>query len=118
MNILLRMVYVLTEESPADSPSRRLSPLDCRLAPEVWDKVQGEFGGAVGHSGDLIALDSNAKTDKLRYPLPYFTPYPYPRSMRVNMFSQDLTKFPKMMRRHCIFPPNVLVGPVLRNGGL
>ena len=87
MNILLRMVYVPTQENPADAPSRRLSPLDCRLAPEVWEKVQREFGGAEGHPDDLIALHSNAMTDKLGYPLPHFTPHPSPGSMGVNMFS-------------------------------
>lgn len=111
MNILLHRVYVPTQENPADAPSRRLSPLDCKLAPEIWDKMQKEFSGAEDHSCDLMALDSNTMTSKLRYPLPHFTPYPSPDSMGVNMFSQDLTKFTTIMRH--IFRPNVFVGPVL-----
>lgn len=35
MNILLHMVYVPTQENPADGPSCRLSHLDCKLAPEI-----------------------------------------------------------------------------------
>lgn len=114
MNILLHMVYVPTQENPADGPSCSLSPLDCKLAPEVWDKVQKELSGAEGHSCDLMALDSNAMANKLGYPLPHFTPYPSPDSMGVNMFFQDLTKFTTIMRHPYIFRPKVLVGPVLR----
>ena len=49
-NILLRKVYVPTQENPADAPSSRLTPLDCKLVQEVWDKVQREFGGEDGHT--------------------------------------------------------------------
>ena len=113
MNILLHMVHVPTQENPADAPSCRPSPLDCKLPPEGWDKVQQEFSSAEGHSRDLMALDSNTMTDKLWYPLPHFTQYPLPDSMGVTMFSQDLTKFPTIMQRPYIFLPNVFVGPLL-----
>lgn len=60
-----------------------------------------------------VTCDSNTMTDKLWYPLPHFTPYPLPDSMGVTMFSQDLTKFPTIMQRPYIFPPNMFVGPLL-----
>ena len=97
LNILLRMFNVPTQENQADTPSHRLSSLDYKLAPEIWNEVQQEFGGVGGHSCDLMALDSNAMTDKLGHLLPHFTPYPSPGSLGVNLFAQDLTKFPSVM---------------------
>ena len=40
LNILLHMLYVSSQENPADAPSRRLSSLAYTLASEIWNKVQ------------------------------------------------------------------------------
>ena len=74
LNILLHMLYVPSQENPADTPCRRLSPFDYTLASEIWNEVQLRFGGGQGHSCDLMALDSNAMSDRLGHPLPHVTP--------------------------------------------
>ncbi|KAL9951351.1 hypothetical protein ACROYT_G044002 [Oculina patagonica] len=114
LNILLHMLYVPSQENPADAPSRRLSSLDYTLTSEIWNEVQLRFGGGLGHTCDLMALDSNAMPDRLGRPLPHFTPFPSPGSIGVNLLAQDLTQFSTVMQRPYVFPPNVLVGPVLR----
>ena len=50
--------------SPAQNkavvPSRRhLSPLESMLSPRAWRVVEYEFGGDLGHSFELMALDCN-----------------------------------------------------------
>ena len=47
-------------------------------------------------------------------PLPHFTPHPSPVSSGVNLFAQDLSSDAPFMEHPYIFPPIVLVGPVLR----
>ena len=114
LNILLHMLYVPSQQNPADAPSRRLSLLDYTLTPEIWNEVQLRFGGEEGHSCDLMALDSNAMSNRLGCPLPHFTPYPSPCSIGVNLLAYDLTQFSAVMQRPYVFQPDVLVGPVLR----
>ena len=109
LNILLHMLYVSSQENPADAPSRRLSSLDYTLTPEICDEVQLRFGGGQGHTCDLMALNSNVMP-----PSPPFYAYPSPDSIGVNLLAQDLTQFSTVMQRLYVFPPNVLVGPVLR----
>ena len=113
LNILLHILYVPSQENPADAPSRRLSSLDYTLASEMWNEVKLTSRGGQGHSCDLMALDSNAMSDRLRHHLPHFTPHPSPGSIGVILFAQDLTQFYTIMQRQYVFPPNVLVGPVL-----
>ena len=43
-----------------------------------------------------------------------FHAYPSPCSIGVNLLAQDLTQFSAVMQRPYVFPPDVLVGPVLR----
>ncbi len=90
LNISLHLSSVPSQHNPADAPSRRLSILDSKLHPNVWNVVQEEFGGPSGHTCDLMALDSNAMTDFNGIPLPHFTPHPSPASSGVNLFAQDL----------------------------
>ena len=85
LNILLHMLYVPSQRNPTDAPSRRLSSLDYTLTSEIWNEVQMRFGGEKGRSCDLMALDSNAMSDRLECPLPYFTPYPSPCSIGLNL---------------------------------
>ena len=114
LNILLHLWYVPSAENPADLPSRRLSMLGCQLAPEVLDIVQDVLGGPEGHTCDLMALDSNAMKDKRGISLLHFTPYPSPGSLGVNLFAQNLTQHGVTLQRPYVFPPLVLVGPLLR----
>ena len=107
------MLYVPSHENPAVAPSRKLSYLGYTLASEIWNEVQLTFRGGQGHSCDLMALDSNAMSDRLAHPLPHFTPHPSPGSIGVILFAQDLTQFYTIMQRPYVFPPNVLVGPAL-----
>ena len=56
LNISLHLVYIPTSENEADAPSRRLTSMDCKLHPDVWERVQRDFGGPQGHTCDLMAL--------------------------------------------------------------
>ena len=72
------------------------------------------LGGDKGHSCDLIPLDSNALKDRMGNSLPHFTPVPSPDSAGVNLFAQDLSQHGDTMSRPYVFPPSILVGPVLK----
>lgn len=80
----------------------------------MWVTVQHLFGGQSGHTCDLMALDSNAMRDRQGEPLPHFTPYASPGSSGVNVFSQDLSLHSAILQKAYVFPPLVLVGPLLR----
>ena len=114
LNISLHLSYVSSKDNPADAPSRRLSVHDCTLTLPLWQKIQQNCGGPLGHSCDLMALDSNAMTDLAGCPLPHFTPYPSPKSSGVNLFAQHLPSFGPLMRCPYAFPPTFLVGALLR----
>ena len=43
LGISLKLSYIPTDVNPADSLSRRLSSLDSRLHPDVWEQVQTHF---------------------------------------------------------------------------
>lgn len=113
-NIHLTIHHLPSEENPADQPSRRLSRADCKLSPRLWSRLQSspDFGGPLGHSCDLMALDSNAQTDLKGFPLPHFTPYPTPQSAGVDVFAQNLS--PTLGRNPYVFPPILLIGQVVR----
>ena len=113
-NIALHLMYVPSNENEADAPSRRLTTLDSKLHPELWEKIQQEFGGPKGHTCDLMALDSNAMTDQDGSPLPHFTPRPSPQSSGVNLFAQDLSSGAPFLDYPYVFPPLSLMGSVLR----
>ena len=116
LNVYLHLSYIRTNENPADEPSRRFSSMDCQLSEDLWQIIQKEFGGPGGHTFDLMALDSNARKDGSGNSLPHFTPGTSPGSSGVNLFAQDLTRHAQgpAMRRPYVFPPLILVGPVLR----
>lgn len=79
----------------------------------VWQDVQSEFGGPREHSCDLMAFDSNAMSDMAGRALPHFTPWSSPESAGVNMFAQDFFVHRAIMQFPYVFPPTLLVGPVL-----
>lgn len=113
LNVSLHLSYISTNDNPADSHSRRLSTMDSKLCPALWKVVEQEFGGPTGHTCDLMALDSNAMKDKFGKSLPHFTPCQTPASSGVNLFAQDLSRYEPFLERPYVFPPSILVGPVL-----
>ena len=64
LNSSLHLVYIPTSENEAGAPSRPLKSIDCKLHPDIWERVQRDFGAPQGHSCDSMALDSNAMTDQ------------------------------------------------------
>lgn len=114
LNISLHLSYISTNGNPADRPSRRMSAMDSQLTCAIWQIVQQEFGGCNGHTCDLMALDSNAMLDHRGNRLPHFTPFPSPGSSGVNLFAQDLRRHSSIMQRPYVFPPSILLGPILR----
>ena len=90
LNIALHLMYIPSKENEADTPSRRLTTLDCKLHPRLWQRKQVECAGPKEHTCDLMALDSNAMTDQDGSLLPHLTPQPSPQSCGVNFFAQDL----------------------------
>ena len=116
LNVYLHLSYIQTNENPAEEPSRRSSSMDCQLPEDLWQIIQKESGGPGGHTFDLMGLDSNARKDGSGNSLPHFTPGPSPGSSGVNLFAQDPTRHAQgpAMRRPYVFPPLILVGPVLR----
>ena len=88
--------------------------MDSQLQPHLWATVKRHFGGLQGHTIDLMALDSNCMLDLQGRPLPHYTPGPSPDTSGVNLFAQDLSSHDAVLARPYVFPPVVLVGPVLR----
>lgn len=109
-NLQLQLSYVKSSENEADAPSR----LDSKLSERAWGLVEEAFGGRGGHTIDLMSLDSNVVVGKDGYPLPHFTPHPSVNSQGVNLFAQDLELAGNMSNPY-VFPPFVLIGPVLRH---
>ena len=97
----------------ADASSRRLSTIVSTLAASTREVVEMEFTGTQGHLAEFMALDSNAMRDKIGHLLSKFIPGPSSASAAMNLFAQDLSHHQKMMRQPHIFPPLVLVEPVI-----
>ena len=45
LNIALHLMCIPSKENEADAPSRRLTTLDCKLHPRLWQRIQKEFSG-------------------------------------------------------------------------
>lgn len=101
LNIDLNLIYVPSENNPADEPSRRLDKSDASLAPQKWELVNSQLGP---FTVDLMALDSNAQ-DCPRH----FTPMLSPNSAGVNMFAQTLSEADSPY----VFPPINIIGQVI-----
>lgn len=106
-NISLCLQFVPSPLNQADALSRVLSDKDCMLAPEPWKKLENLFGP---HTFDLMALDSNVQIGCSGSPLPHFTAFPTPGSRGVNVFAQNVASHENAY----VFPPFILVGPLLR----
>ena len=105
-NVSLDLKYIPSALNPTDDLSRTLSDKDCMLAPDGWASLEALFGP---HYVDLMALDVNAQRDVSRTPLVRFTPFASPSSHGVNLFAQRVSN----TENAYVFPPFVLVGPVL-----
>ncbi len=108
-NIWLRLTYVPSAMNESDAASRLIVMSDCRLSPAAWSRVDGRFGGASGHSFDLMALDSNSMLGRNGEPLPHFTPFPTPLSSGVNLFAQRISP----MENCYVFPPFKMIPAVV-----
>ena len=106
-NVSLDLKYIPSALNPADDLSRILPDKDCMPAPDSWASLEALFGP---HSVDLMALDVNAQRDASETPLVHFTPFASPSSHGVNLFAQRVSH----TENAYVFPPFVLVGPVLR----
>lgn len=114
LNIDLHLFHIPGECNPADQPSRRLSLQDARLSDTLWKSIQQQFGGERGHSVDLMALPSNARTDLEGRILPFFSPYPCPFCSGVNIFAQMVQPSTiGLFENPYVFPPIGLIAPVL-----
>ena len=110
-NVSLDLKYIPSAHNPADALSRVLSDKDCMLASDGWAALESLFGP---NSIDLMTLDANAQPDSSGTPLKHFTPYASPASHGVNLFAQHFS----CAENAYVFPPFVMVGPVLRFLGM
>ena len=106
-NFALHLKYVPSTDNVADAPSRALSDIDCSLSMVAWSQVQSRFGP---HTFDLMSLDSNCCRDRDGNSLSHYTPWPTPNSSGTNVFAQPIPRGYNIY----VFPPFVLVGPLLR----
>ena len=106
-NFALHLKYVPSTENVADAPSRALSDIDCSLSMVAWSQVQSRFGP---HTFDLMSLDSNCCRDRDGNSLSHYTYWPTPNSSGTNVFAQPIPRGYNIY----VFPPFVLVGPLLR----
>ena len=93
--------------NPADEPSRKCSDLDCMLSVGAWLSLERLFGP---HSFDLMSLDSNCQKMSTAILCPHFTPWATPGSAGINVFANPLPAG----HNSYVFPPFVLLGPLLR----
>jgi hypothetical protein len=100
LNIYLRIDYISTHENLADFGSREIDVSDSMLSKNAWEKIQYFYGGHSGHTFDLIALDSNANTDKKGRKLPHFSLFPQPESAGIDFLTLKLH-----LGNLFIFPP-------------
>ena len=106
-NFSIQTFYVPSSHNPADKPSRKCSDLDCMLSVGAWLSLERLFGP---HSFDLMSLDSNCQRNAYGNSLPHYTPWATPGSAGINVFANPLPAG----RNIYVFPPFVLLGPLLR----
>ena len=105
-DLVLNLIYVPSACNVADEPSRSIRKSDAMLSERSWGK-QRFFGGRLGHTFDLMALDSNSMKDRSGNHLPHFTPFPTPKTSGVNVFAQTLHQ----AENYHVFPPFNLTLP-------
>ena len=113
-NINLHLHYISSCDNPADRPSRTLSLQDAKLSASSWKTVQQRFGGDLGHTVDLMALQSNAQSSLSGSQLPFFSPYPVLGAAGVNVFAQHPSRNSQLFVNPYAFPPIALIPQLLR----
>ena len=114
-NFHLSLIYVPSHLNLADPPSRALSLQDTTLASTTWEKIQFHYGGALGHSVDLMALPSNSMLDRHSSRLPFFSLCPTPGCLGVNVFAQSPSLYPsEIFSNPYVFPPIILISRIIR----
>ena len=108
-DMVLNLIFVPSAENESDEASRTIRKSDAMLSETSWSQIQEYFGGQLGHTYDMMALDSNCMKDRLGKSLPHFTPYPTPHSAGVNVFSQNINA----SENYYVFPPFNLTLPIL-----
>ena len=103
-NFSLDVYYVPMGENPVDLPSRSRSSTDCMLSISVWDQVKRP------HTLDLMSLGSNCQRKRVGQHLVYFTPCATPESSGINTLAHSLP----LDHNIFVFPPFVLIAPLLR----
>ncbi|KAI8493296.1 hypothetical protein Bbelb_293000 [Branchiostoma belcheri] len=103
-NAKMLMIYVPSKDNCADSPSRRLSPLDATLSTTAWATVERAFGP---HTIDWMAVGLNTKIVR------FISPTPSPNAEGVDFFNQK----PEERDNGYIFPPFATIGAVLQHLG-
>ena len=107
-NFALHLEHVPSFGNIADAPSRALSYSDCSLSTVAWARVQSRFGP---HTFDLLSLDSNYCRSRDGNFLPHYWPWPTINSSGTNVFAQPIPTKHNVY----VFPPFVLVGPLLHH---
>ena len=106
-NFVLHLRCARSSENIADAPFNALTDTGCSLPEEVWARVQAWFGP---HTFDLMSLNSNCRRGRDGSLLPNYSPWPTLYSLGVNVFAQPIP----IKHNIYVFPPFVLVGPLLR----
>ena len=101
LNIALHLMCIPSKENEADAPSSRLTTLDCKLHPRLWQRYKRS---PKGQTCDLMALDSNSMTHQDGSPLPHFTAHSSSQSYGVNFFAQGLSSGVPFLEYTYIFP--------------
>ena len=104
--VSLKLVWIPTDENPADHPSRVLDRADSALTPRLRHLLWHCFGP---FHFDLMALPSNALLDPSGRCLPFFARFPVPSSAGTNVFAQS----PPCAAGLYVFPPFALITPVI-----
>jgi hypothetical protein len=99
-NMDVKLKYVPSADNLADKPSREITMGDTALGEVAWGRVEQLFGP---HSVDGMALDNNTKLPR------FFSPHATTGSAGVDFFAQDI----KRERNIYVFPPFVMIGPLL-----
>ncbi|MES9884567.1 MAG: reverse transcriptase domain-containing protein [Sedimenticola sp.] len=108
--ISLNLTFIESKLNEADAPSRILKKSEATICGWVWKLLQKTYGGAHGHTCDLMALDSNCMKGYNGKLLKHFTPYQTPLSDGINAFSQHISS-----NENCyVFPPFSLMLSVIR----
>ena len=107
LNILLKLIYMLSESNNADARSRFSSNLDCCLFDSSWKLLNKAFGPC---TFDLMANPSNVKKDLNGVKKPFFSPHPFSESSGVDVYAQQFS----IEQNYFVFSPFIFIGSLLK----